>query len=152
MRPLALPLAFAALALAGCAIDARKIGLPVKGPKPTWDVQVSATAGAALVQHTPAGVEALRIACRRNPRDLYIASGGLPARAGPLALEVGGRSFPVTGQTEGPRLTAVGPWPDGLPAALMSGGAVRLALGRETWAYAAPDAKTAAAFAIACRG
>lgn len=143
-------LALMLLSLAACATPHQPVGGP-PGPKATWTVQLSASAGAALIQAAPAGHEALRVACRRNPTDLYVAAPGLAPTPRALTLQVGEKSFPLTGQTEGRTLAAVGPWPDALPASLMSGGTIRLRLGPQSWAFTAPDAKTAAAFAIACR-
>jgi|GEM_PF-4933368 len=118
-----------------------------------WTLQASATAGAALVHADAEGREVLRIACRRNPEDLFVATPWLRGGAGVPQLSVGEAVFPLNPIDGGPGLTATAPWPSGLPAALMAGGAVTIRQGRRTdGPHGAPDAKTAAAFAIACRG
>jgi hypothetical protein len=143
LRPLAV---IALLALAGCATvpTSRQGG---------WTLQASATAGAALVWADVAGREPLRIACRRNPADLYVASDIARPAAGPVTLHVDEASFTLTPARDEPRLAATAPMPDALPAALMSAKAVRLTHGAgRTGPFPAPNAKIAAAFAIACRG
>ncbi|MDB5452060.1 MAG: hypothetical protein JWO33_638 [Caulobacteraceae bacterium] len=143
LRPL---IAATALLLAGCAT----IPPPKAG---AWALQASATAGAALVRTDNQGRDALRIACRRNPADLYVASDLAEPATGQIALTVDDRAFPLTARGEEPRLSATGPLPDGLPAALMSARRVALSYGgRRLGPFPAPDAKTAAAFAIGCRG
>lgn len=150
MRPYA---ALVALALSGCALNEAHppFGAP-RGPTATWAVQVSATAGAALVQTTPSGGEAVRIACRRRPQDLQVTADGLKATSGPVALAVGDRAFPLRAEADGPTLAATGPWPAALPAALMTGGAIGIDVEGRRWRFFPPDQKTVAAFAIACRG
>jgi hypothetical protein len=116
-------------------------------PAPSWTVQASATAGSALIAADARG-EVLRIACRRNPADLYVASPRLDDRA-PVTLQVGDERFELAARDG----AATAPIPPALPAALMAGGAIALGQGRTRLGpYPAPDAKTVAAFAIACRG
>ena len=121
------------------------------GPRGRWALQTSATAGSALIVEDGQG-EALRIACRRNPADLFVTSGRLNGADGPVALHVGEQIFPLGPPAEGPALTATAPIPPGLAAALMSGGVVSLdQADRRLGPYPTPDSKTVAAFAIACR-
>jgi hypothetical protein len=143
-----LPLLLLPLALAGCATGARQTA-PTPG---TWALQASATAGSSLTFPTPAGRDALRIACRRNPAELYVASDLAGPTAGPAILSVGRHSFPLAGATGEPRFSATGAVPAGLPAALLENGEIALQLqGRRMGPYPAPDAKQTASFAIACR-
>lgn len=143
LRPLAI---VALLALAGCAT------VPVSR-QGGWTLQASATAGSALVWGDHQGREPLRIACRRNPADLYVASDIAPPATGPVTLRVDEASFALTPTRDEPRLAATAPMPDALPAALMSAKAVRLTHdGGRAGPFPAPNAKIAAAFAIACRG
>lgn len=146
MRPAA-PLL--ALALCACA---------TVRPEPAdeasrWALQASATAGAALVHTDAEGREVLRIACRRNPQDLLVVAPWLRDGGGPPLLSIGGAAFALNPVEGGPGLTATAPWPSGLPAALMSGDPVTVRQGRRAdGPHGPPDAGTAAAFAIACRG
>lgn len=141
--------ALLALALGACA---------TVGPEPPdeaarWTMQASAAAGAALVHTDAEGREVLRIACRRGPQDLFVASAWLRGGGGPVRLTVGDEIFPLTALPGEAGLSAAAPWPDRLPAALMAGGPVTVSLGRRAdGPHGAPDARTAAAFAIACRG
>ena len=50
-----------------------------------WTMQASATAGAALIYHDGQADE-VRIACRRNPADLYVRPTGFVAAAGNESL------------------------------------------------------------------
>ncbi|WP_334164661.1 hypothetical protein [Phenylobacterium sp.] len=137
-----------AIALCACAT------VPPEPPDEAarWTMQASATAGAALVHADAEGREVLRIACRRNPQDLFVASAWLRG-AGPVRLTIGEENFPLTALPDAVGLSAAAPWPDRLPAALMAGGPVTVSLGRRAdGPHGAPDARTAAAFAIACRG
>lgn len=120
-------------------------------PQGRWALQASATAGSALIVEDGQG-EALRIACRRDPADLFVTTSRLSGAAGAPVLRVGEHTFPLGDPGEGPALTATAPIPPGLPAALMSGGIVSLDQGgRRLGPYPTPDSKTVAAFAIACR-
>lgn len=144
MRPVLL---LAVLALAGCATA------PPREAVGRWDMQASATAGAALVHAGADGRERLRIACRRNPADLWVATGELRGSGAPVALTVGGETFTLTPADAEAGLSASAPLPPALPAALMGGGTVALSQGgRSAGPFPPPDARTAAAFAIACRG
>jgi hypothetical protein len=138
--------AAAGLALAGCATAPP----PATGD---WTLQVSATARTALARTDGRGRDAPRIACRRNPSDLYVASDLAGPATGAVALTVDDSAFPLVANGGEPRLSATGPLPDGLPAALMS--ARRVALnygGRRLGPFPAPGPKVAAAFLIGCRG
>ena len=134
------------LALAGCATA------PTRASG-GWILQASATAGAALARIDDKGGDTLRIACRRAPADLLVASDAMAPGTGPAVLRVGELAVALTAGGEAPRLSATAPLPDGLPAALMSGGAVSLThAGRTLGPFPPPDPKSAAAFVIACRG
>lgn len=138
------------LALALCACATVRPEPPDEASR--WTMQASATAGAALVHTDAEGREVLRIACRRNPEDLFVATPWLGG-GGPAQLSVGEAVFALTVVEGGPGLAATAPWPTGLPAALMAGGPVTIRQGRRAdGPHGPPDAKTAAAFAIACRG
>jgi hypothetical protein len=135
-----------ALALVGCAT-------PAKPPAPagSWRLQASATSGSALVR-SEAGVEAVRIACRRNPPDLFISSERLPSSTAPVRLEVGRETFALAATADPMGLAATAPLPDGLAAAMMAGGEIAVAQDRRRLGpYPSPDPKTVAAFVIACR-
>jgi hypothetical protein len=142
-------IACASALLAGCA--------SVPGPDPAgvtgeWSQQISATAGSSLTLSS-AGQDVLRLACRRNPTDLYLASDRLPAAKGPVRLQIGSHSFTMSPSGEEPRLAATSTVPAALPAALMSGAPIEVSAGGRTLGpLPAPEAKTAAAFAIACGG
>ncbi|MCR5879058.1 hypothetical protein [Phenylobacterium sp. J367] len=87
------------------------------------------------------------------PSDLMVATPLLKGGAGEVRLEVGANTYGLTGQGAAPALTAVGPMPETLPAAVTSGDSISLRHGRRTIGpYPALDPKMAAAFAIACRG
>ncbi|WP_374469070.1 hypothetical protein [Phenylobacterium sp.] len=138
------PLLLLILALAGCA------SAPEAPPPGTWALQASATAGSAIVR-SDSGGEALRIACRRDPPDLWVSTGRLHGE-GPVRLQVGAEPFTLAPAAEPQGLSAVAPLPDRLPAAMMGGGEITLSQGRRRLGpYPAPDAKTVAAFVIACR-
>ena len=133
-----------ALTAAGCATVDR----PSAG---SWTMQASATAGSAMVR-VEAGVEVLRLACRRNPADLLVTAERLRP-AGPVSLRIGGATFGLTPQAGAPMLVAAGPIPETLPAALMGGGPIVVTSGsRRLGPFPALAPQTAAAFAIACRG
>ncbi|HEY8616915.1 hypothetical protein [Phenylobacterium sp.] len=137
-----------ALAVAGCA------SLPA--PRPTaangaWTLQASATAGSALVWTDSRG-EGLRIACRRNPADLWLATPRLKGTPGAVWLATGGDTFQLTAEGVAPVLSAVGPVPETLPSAITAGGGLGVRQGPRALAFPSPDPKTATAFAIACRG
>lgn len=149
MRIAAIALLVSAAALAGCATTPEPAAPPQAG---RWAIQASATAGAALA-FTDQGGDVLRIACRRHPFDLYVASDRLPPVAGPARLEIGERAFVLTASSAEPRFSGTAPPPPALDAALMSGEPLRLSAGgRSLGPLPAPDGKLAAAFAIACRG
>jgi hypothetical protein len=142
-RPLAV---VALLALAGCA------SLPTSR-QGGWTMQASGTAGAALTWTDVTGREPLKIACRRNPADLYVASDLARPTSGPVTLRIDEATFALTPTHDEPRLAAAAPMPDGLAAALMSARAIGLVgTARRIGPFPAPDAKISAAFAIACRG
>lgn len=146
MRPAA-PL----LALALCACATARPEPPDDASR--WTLQASAVAGAALVHADAEGREVLRIACRRAPPDLFVASAWLKGGGGPVRLSVGAEEFPLTALPDEGGLSAAAPWPDRLPAALMAGGPVTVSVGRRAdGPHGGPDPKTAAAFTIACRG
>jgi hypothetical protein len=137
-------IAAASLALAACA---------TMGPAPSgkWALQTSAAAGSALFLEDGQG-QVLRIACRRNPADLYLHTGRLRPSGEPVTLRIGEQSFSLAEQAKLGGLTATGPLPPAFPAALMSGGSVSVHHGGEALGpFPAPDQKTVAAFAIACR-
>ena len=140
------------LLAAGCAT----LKPPAPAPEAeggAWALQASATAGSALVRTDAAGGEQLRIACRRNPPDLFVATGQLRNTGAIVLLRAGRTTVPLTPAAEAEGLAATGPLSDTLPAALMGGGEISVTqAGRRLGPYPAPDEKTAAAFAIACRG
>lgn len=135
--------AVACLVLAACVA-------PV--PASRWTIQVSATAGAALVL-AERGDEVLRIACRRNPADLLLVTPRLAGRAGPVRLQVGTTAFDLhaDADVDGSVLSASGPPSGALSTALFAGGAVSVSQGGASAAFPAPDPATARAFAAACR-
>ncbi|MDB5450304.1 MAG: hypothetical protein JWQ52_1432 [Phenylobacterium sp.] len=137
----------AGLALAGCA--SAPMGASVAPG--AWSLQASATAGAALV-FSDGGRDVLRLACRRSPTELYLASDRLKPAHGEVGLEIDGHRFSLRPASDEPRLAAVAPMPDALPAALLSGGRIGVtADGHSLGPLPAPDGKTAVAFVIACR-
>ncbi|MDB5465851.1 MAG: hypothetical protein JWQ46_613 [Phenylobacterium sp.] len=134
----------AGLALAGCA------SVPT-GASGAWSLQASATAGAALV-FSDGGRDLLRLACRRSPTELYLASDRVKPAHGEVSLAIDGHRFSLRPVSDEPRLAAVAPMPDALPAALLSGGRIGVtADGHSLGPLPAPDGKTAVAFVIACR-
>jgi hypothetical protein len=136
----------AALALAGCA--------SLAPPKPAlhWMLQASAAAGSALALTDDGGQDVLRLACRTNPPDLYLASDRLKPASSPVQLRIGDRVFALRPTSGEPRLAATAAMPDALPAALLDGGPISVSAGRETLdRLPPPDGKMAAAFVIACR-
>ncbi|RAK58607.1 hypothetical protein DJ021_01755 [Phenylobacterium hankyongense] len=134
----------AGLALAGCA------SVPMGAPG-AWSLQASATAGAALV-FADGGRDVLRLACRRSPAELYLASDRLKPAHGEVRLDIDSHRFSLRPTADEPRLAAVGPMPDALPAALLDGGRISVtADGHSLGPLPAPDGKTTAAFVIACR-
>lgn len=138
-------LAAAALLVAGCSPSAPPAA------DGAWTMQVSATAGSALVWKE-AGKEALRIACRRNPADLLASTPKLAGRPGPVRLRIGDASFDLQSEGEAPLLSATGPIPQDLPAALVSSQAMSLQQdGQSVTSARAPDPALAQAFAKACR-
>lgn len=138
-----------ALVLGACA-SLPPPAVPLAGG---WKLHASATAGSALVRNDAKGREALRIACRRNPADLYVASDLLRAGPEPVLLSIGDKIFTLAPTGDEPRASGTAPIDPALPAALMSGAPIGLREdGRAAGPFPGPDAADAAAFVIACRG
>lgn len=137
-----------ALVVAACATTQA----PSPPARSAWRVQSSATAGAALVLSGGGGEDVLRLACRRAPSDLYLASDRLKPARGPVTLQVGEHSFTLQAVAEGAHLAAVAPIPDALPSALMNSGAIRVSAGAQHLeGLPTPEGTVVAAFVIACR-
>lgn len=126
----ALP-ALALASLAGCAT-----------PSGGWTVQASATAGAAMV-YRDVDLE-LRIACRRNPADLFVSL----EPQGVWPFKVAGRDgvFEATSYARGGASAEI------TPAAVDSlARGVRVTAGEQTIEPPAPPEEVAEAFRRACQ-
>lgn len=125
--------------------------------RPIWTIEVSATAGAALVLNEAGGGERLRIACRRNPTDLYVA---VPAfhRIGSedrLTLGAGDEVMPLVvapAATAGASVEATGELSQAFVEAIAAGRPIGAAYGaQQIRAVDAPAPDLAQRFAQACR-
>ena len=113
-------------------------------------MQASATAGAALVR-TESGKEVLRIACRRDPADLWMSTSLLNDGVGTVRVQVGQAILELVPEPDGPPLSASGPRNAAFPAVLGSGSAIRLQRGTGSVVTVEPPVGwTAEAFIAAC--
>lgn len=119
-----------------------------------WNMQASATSGAAIVYATAGGDE-VRIACRRNPSDLMVHAGSFRAEPGIADLVIRSAAYgivlPLAPADGGEGVTAAGPVPDTIYDLLGNGAPMALQYGKQ--ALAAPPLAPAnrAAFLAACR-
>lgn len=101
------------------------LGLPAcnfshESAQGTWTVQVSATSGSALIL-TVRSQEILRVACRRQPNDLFVwFYRNVPAE-GPVALQIGQEIFGLIHEPDAPELVAAGAISRQFPNAIRSG-------------------------------
>ena len=143
------------LALAACAPDepARTTDAPTAS---AWTMQVSAAAGAALVLRSETGAERLRIACRRQPADLYVVA--------PVFRQIGSEERLTLGAGDalatlvvaqdtppGAPLAASGMLTEIFIAAVAAGRPIGASYGASQIAPLAPPPELAARFADACR-
>lgn len=113
-------------------------------------MQASATAGAALIR-TEGGDEVLRIACRRNPADVWISTSLLHDGPGTVRLQIDQTILELVPEPDGPPLSASGPSNAAFPGVLGSGKAIRLQRGSEPGVAVEPPIRTTAqAFIAAC--
>ncbi len=116
--------------LAGCAT-----------PSGGWTVQASATAGTAMV-YRDVDLE-LRIACRRNPSDLFVSLD--PQGIWPFTVAGRGGVFEVTSYARGGATAEITP-----EAVNALAGGVRVTAGDQTIEPPAPPHEVAEAFRRAC--
>ena len=147
------------LLVAACAPPPEPGLAPIQGGPVAlsgWTLQASAAAGTALIKTGPDGREELRIACRRNPADLWV----LASRLRPIGSEERlslGADDEVTALVARPDLSrgegveASGPIPEALLARLEAGATVGVSYGAQTLRTTGPDPALAARFALACR-
>ena len=156
----------AVIVLGACGRDsARAPETPQPPPEPSipaaplsWGVQSSATAGTALVHADEAGVEVLRIACRRNPADLYVLAPKLTRVGSEERLTLGAGSELVTmvaspTTPEEAPVEATGQLTPSFLDAVARGDRISVAYGATQFGPlpSVPDA-VRAAFVAACRG
>jgi len=145
MKHLFLPFAMmAAFILAACSVSVapRAAGI--------WSTQVSATAGVALVR-TEGGKEVLRIACRRNPADVWIGTTLLPDGPGALRLQIGQTVLELVPESGEQGLSATGAPSAAFSQALGSGQPIYLHRANGPGVAVEPPARAAAeAFAAGC--
>lgn len=122
--------------------------------QPTWRLQTSATAGAALVYTDADDAELLRLACRRSPADLYAA---LPtftriASEDRLTIGVGEALATLVVSMEGPDtgLIATGQPQRAIMAPLLEGKPVGVSYGARQLMLQAPPRPVSQAFVEAC--
>lgn len=115
-----------------------------------WQVQNSATAGAAIV--LPLRNSEVRIACRLNPSDLYVATTALGTRdsGGSLVLRSGGHSVELSVLSTERGVEAAGPVTGPLLFMLNGRAPMELRYGRRNIRLPALDEATRNAFATAC--
>jgi len=121
------------------------------GPTPAdWRVQSSATAGTAAV--LSARGDEIRIACRRNPADVYVAADGLEAKPDKPAvtLRSGGHgiTLPVISTEHG--VEAAGPVTEPLLFMLNGGAGFELAYGGQVIRAPTLNEPAREALAVAC--
>ena len=121
---------------------------------PTWKLEVSATAGTALVHTGSDGVEVMRLACRRSPADLYAA---LPTftrinSEDRLTIGVGEALSPLFVSMDGPDagLTATGLPLPAMMEALLAGSSVGVSYGARQLTLPSPPRAISEAFVEAC--
>ncbi len=121
------------------------------GPTPAdWRVQSSATAGTAIILRAR-GSE-VRIACRRNPADVYVEADGLDGRSGDqmLTLRSGGHTvmLPVISNERG--VAAAGPVTEPLLFMLNGSAGFEVEYGGRAVRTSALNETARNALAIAC--
>lgn len=119
-------------------------------PGAIWSMQASATAGAALIR-SEGGNEVLRIACRRNPDDVWISTSLLDDGPGTVRLRIDQSVLELVPEPDGPPLSASGPPNAAFPAVLRAAKAIRLQRGTGPQVAVEPPARaTTEAFIAAC--
>jgi hypothetical protein len=121
-----------------------------------WTMQASATAGAALVHTAKDGAEDLRVACRRNPADLWVSAPRF-SRIGSedrLSLGAGDKATALVAdlQAEGAGVEASGPVAPEFLEALRAGGEIGVSYGSQALRLTPPEPATAERFARSCAG
>lgn len=129
-RAFSVPALAALTAIAGCAT-----------PSGGWTVQASATAGTAMV-YRDVDLE-LRIACRRNPADLFVSLE--PQGMWPFKVAGRGGAFEVTSFARGGATAEITP-----EAVRSLAAGVRVTAGEQTIEPPAPPQEVADAFLRAC--
>ena len=126
----------------------------VQQPAGGWAMQVSAAAGAALVHTGADGGEDLRIACRRNPTELWVSATRL-RRIGSedrLSLGAGNQVTALVAdlRAEGAGVEAAGPIAPEFLTGLRTGGEIAISYGSQTVQLSPPESALAQRFADAC--
>jgi hypothetical protein len=121
-----------------------------------WAMQASAAAGTALVHTADDGGEDLRVACRRNPAELWVSAPRL-RRIGSeerLSLGAGDQVTALVAdlQAQGAGVEATGPVAPEFLAGLRAGGDIAVSYGSQTLSLSPPQAALAERFAAACAG
>lgn len=117
-----------------------------------WQLQHSATAGSAIA--TRRGGKEIRIACRLNPADLYVAVSGISPSPDLRNLEVrsGGHAalLPLLEAPYSTDVQASGPVPTPFLYMLNGTSPFKIIVAGRTFTLASLDKATREAFAIAC--
>lgn len=124
-------------------------------PAERWSLQASAAAGAAVILSDASG-ERLRIACRRNPADLFVSAPALTPIGSEERLTLGaGDELAVLvveqGLPEGAPLQAVGAMSPAWVEAMAAGRPVAVSYGAQQVKAPELPADVRAAFAQGCR-
>lgn len=116
------------------------------GPSLNWSMQVSATAGAALIAHDSLEAEQFRLGCRGEPMALFVMASGLSAEVATLAFD----TLTITVQSEDDGGAWIVPLNEKIIVALRSTEALELSnSGAPLWEQAPPEQLTSA-LAAAC--
>ena len=143
------------LPLVACAPDepARPTNAPAAS---AWTMQVSASAGAALVLRSEIGAERLRIACRRQPAELYVVAPVFRQIGSEERLTLGAGDALATlvvaqNTPRGAPMAASGTLTEIFIEAVAAGRPIGASYGASQIAPHAPPSELAARFADACR-
>ena len=145
------------LALGACTPEEPETPAAAADAPSPWSLQASATAGAAIILSDDTGAERLRIACRRNPAELYVSAPAFTRIGSEERLTLGAgdelATLVVSQETPpGRPLEAVGQLSADFVDAFAAGRAIAASYGASAIGPApSPPPHLRASFAAACR-